>query len=86
MDIWFMWGWGGILLIFVYYIHSIFAYLYASEEVRDGLVRLFRHNIMVILDKNEVRITVKYLRNFGYNDKKREEIKKSWISYCIVKL
>ena len=63
--------------MFVYYIHSIFAYLYASEEVRDGLVRLFRHNIMVNLDKNEVRITVKYLRNFGYNDKKREEIKKS---------
>ena len=67
----------GILLIFVYYIRSIFAYLYASEEVRDGLVRLFRHNIMVNLDKNEARITVKYLRNFGYNDKKREEIKKS---------
>ena len=51
--------------------------MYASEEVRDGLVRLFRHNIMVNLDKNKVRITVKYLRNFGYNDKKMEEIKKS---------
>ncbi len=66
-----------MLLIFVYYLYSLFAYLSVVEGGRDGHDRPFRHGIIVILDKNRVIIFVKSLGFFGYNDKKREEIKKS---------
>ena len=68
---------GCILLIFVYYLYSIITYLSVREGGRDGHGGPFRHGIIVILYKNEVQITVESMIDFGYNKKKRGEIKKS---------